>query len=171
MMSILYNKAKYVAENFDVKTDKDCLVLFSISFLPTKENKDNAFNHIAENPHKKMIDHTPCGQKLEELNLFAKADEITNEEACDVWYIASRRLIQAASGNVTAFIDGAHKDSTFRKVELPAILANEKILTINFQNKWNFESLVSDHKDWYQKNVTSQDSKNKKVSCRNRYTR
>ncbi len=48
-MSILYNKAKYIAENFDVATPKDCLVLFSISYLPTRENKDNAFKHIAEN--------------------------------------------------------------------------------------------------------------------------
>ena len=39
MKSELYEKAKYIAEHDDVKTPKNCLVLFSISFLPTKENR------------------------------------------------------------------------------------------------------------------------------------
>ena len=142
-MTNLYNQAKHIAETFDVTTDKDCLVLFSISFLPTKENKIKAFNHIKTHPDKKMIDHTPCGQKLEELNLFSRPDEITCEQAHDVWYIASRRLIAAASGNITAFVDDAHPDSTFRKIELPAILDNPRITTINNLDKQKFANLAT----------------------------
>ncbi len=155
-MSVLYNKAKYIAETFDVSTEKDSVVLYSVSFLPTQENKDNAFQHIEDNPHKKMIDHTPCGQKLNELDLFARGEEMSRDEAYAIWYIASKRLIQAASGNVTAFVNKAHEDSTFRRIELPSILANDKITTINQQNKWDFEKLVTANRDWYQKPIMKQ---------------
>ncbi len=149
-MNILYDEGKFVAEYFDVQTNKDSLVVYSVSFLPTKENKYNAFKHVEEYPYKKMLDHTPCGQKLNELDLFSKPNEMSRDEAYQIWFIASKRLIESASGNVTAFIDKAHKDSTFRRIELPAILANKKITTINFQNKWDYEELVTDNKDWYQ---------------------
>ena len=143
MKSELYQKAKYIAEHDDVKTKKDCLVLFSISFLPTKENKERAFNHIAENPQKQMIDHTPCGKKLEEMNLSAHPEQISEAEIYEIWHIASQRLIQEASGNITAFVDNSHPRSTFRTVELPAILSNDKITTINFRDKKEFTPLIS----------------------------
>lgn len=143
MKSELYKRAKYIAEHDDVKTPKDCLVLFSISFLPTKENKEKAFKHIAEHPQKQMIDHTPCGKKLEEMNLSAHPDQISEAEIYEIWHIASQRLIQEASGNITAFVEKSHPKSTFRTVELPAILNNDRITTINSKDKWEFAPLVS----------------------------
>jgi len=151
-MTPRYKRALNVAENYDLKTEKDCLVLFSISKLPTKENKEHAFNHVEENPQKKMIDYTPCGKRLEELNLFDEKSGVSYEDAYKMWYIASKRLIENASGNVTAFIKNAHPDSTFRKIELPAILANKNIPTINNVDKWKYENLVTANKDWYKEN-------------------
>ena len=48
--------------------------------------------------------------------------------------------VDCASGNVTAFVDNADPRSVFRSEELPAILRNPKILTINGVDKFAFAS-------------------------------
>ena len=58
----------------------------------------------------------------------------------EIWRLASRRFIDCASGNVTAFVDNADPRSVFRSEELPAILRNPKILTINGVDKFAFAS-------------------------------
>jgi hypothetical protein len=146
----MYKKAMLIAEEYDVSTPKDSLVLFSISKLPTDINKRKAFAYVEKNPDKKMIDHTPCGQKLEAMDLFSEKAGLSYEEASNPWYVASRRLIEAASGNVTAFVDKAHPEATFRKIELAAILGNEKITTINKKNKWKYKHLVTDNHKWFE---------------------
>ena len=44
----LYQQALKIAENDDIATLRDSVVLYSVSFLPTRENKDNAFELILE---------------------------------------------------------------------------------------------------------------------------
>lgn len=148
-MSIIFKKAMYIANNYDVSTEPNSLVLFSISKLTTKENKNNAFKCVENNPEKQMMDHTPCGKALENLNLFSEDNGVSYDDAYKVWFIASKRLIDNASGNITAFVANAHPDSTYRKIELPAILQNDKITTINNQDKWTFEKFVTSNYEWY----------------------
>lgn len=128
-----------IAHNEDVSSAPDSLVLYSISYLPTKENRDKAFEFVKKHPNKMMIEHTACGAKLCELGLSASDDDKDIFDAImNIWAIASRRFILQASGDVTAFVDGADTRSTFVQIELPNILKNPKILHINGIDKFEF---------------------------------
>ena len=52
-------------------------------------------------------------------------------EQIAVWKAASKRFIEAASGNVCAFVEKADRRSVFPFTELPTILQNERIRTVN----------------------------------------
>lgn len=138
-MDDLLKKALQVAKNYDVTTPKDSLVLYSVSFLPTKENRDKAFAYTAEHPGSMMIEHTPCGAKLVEMGLASSASSLSDEDVALVWKEASKRLIDQASGNITAFVAGADARSVFVSMELPSILANPEITTINQLPKAKFK--------------------------------
>ena len=135
-MQKLYEQAMQAAAADDVSTPPDSLVLYSISYLPTTENKDKAFAYLQKNPEAIMIDQTPCGKKLIALGMLE--DVLPKEQIVDVWKLASKRLIAAASGNVTAFVDKADKRSVFRQQELPGLLENDKVKTINGMDKYIF---------------------------------
>ena len=110
-MDDFYDNALSVAKTYDVSTKPDSLVLYSISFLPTKENKIQAFDFVKSHPGMVMLDHTPCGIKMMDMG---------------------------PSGNITAFVKDADERSVFRSMELPTILANENIKTINGVDKFEF---------------------------------
>lgn len=137
-MDDFYDTALDVAKNWDVTTKPDSLVLYSVSFLPTKENKQKAFAYVSEHEGAVMIDHTPCGIKMIDMGLEAGNCNLKEDEIAYLWKVASKRLLEAASGNVTAFVKNADERSVFRSMELPTILANDKIKTINGQDKFQF---------------------------------
>lgn len=137
-MKNLYERAMKVAQTYDVSTPENGLVLYSVSFLPTKENRDKAFAYVKENPDKMVIEHTDCGAKLVELGLASADSGLTPEQVADIWAAASKRLINCAKGNVRAFVKNAHPRSVFRRMELPSILANPEIKKINSVNKKEF---------------------------------
>ena len=123
-------KAYEIAQNEDVATPADSVVLYSISYLPTRENKDKAMAYLKSHPECRTLDDTPCGKKLIALGLETGSG-CPDSEILKVWAIASARFIAAASGNVLAFVENADPRSTFVSVELPHILQNEKIKMIN----------------------------------------
>ena len=126
----------------DVSTPPDSLVLYSISYLPTAENKDKAFAYLQTNPKAMMIDQTPCGKKLIALGMLDHV--LPKEQIVEIWKLASKRLIAAASGNVTAFVDKADKRSVFRQQELPGLLKNDNVKTINGIDKFTFAQRFGD---------------------------
>ncbi len=130
-------EAYKIAANEDVSTPQDKVVLYSISYLPTRQNKDNALEFLKNNPDFYTLDDTPCGKKLISLGLET-GNDCPNSELLKVWAIASERFIAAASGNVTAFVENADPKSTFVSVELPHILQNDKIKLINGTDKFIF---------------------------------
>jgi hypothetical protein len=134
-MNDLYDKALEVARTYDVSTPKDGLVLYSVSFLPTKENREQAFAYVKANPQKMVIEHTDCGAKLIELGLASSDNGLSDEQIADIWSVASKRLINAAQGEVRAFVKGADSRSVFRSMELPNILSNPQITGINGMDK------------------------------------
>ena len=137
-MSKIFDEAMVVAETFDVSTPENGLVLYSVSFLPTKENRDKAFAFVNENSDVKTIENTPCGKKLIELG-FADANlPLGQDMVAKVWGVASERMIRNAKGDVRTFVEGADPRSVFCRIELPNILANEKIITINGVDKYEF---------------------------------
>ncbi len=119
-----------IAQNYDVSSPENSVVLFSISYQPTTENRDKAIEFVKNNPQKMLIEHTECGAKLVELG-FEGTNTLNCEDIKTIWAIASRRFINAAKGDITAFVDNAHPQSVFMSIELPNILNNDNIITIN----------------------------------------
>ena len=134
-----WQKAEEIASTADVATPKDCAVVYSVSFLPTKENRDKAMAYVANTAEAMTIEQTECGKKLLELGLGKSAsNEDEGRKMAQIWSMASVRYIAAASGNITAFVSGADPRSVFMTTELPAILRNPAIYTINNIEKHRF---------------------------------
>ena len=130
-------KGLQIARSYDVSSKENSAVLYSISFQPTQVNREKAFEYIKSHTDNIMIEHTECGDKLVETG-FESIKTLNQEDIMTIWGEASRRFIAAASGNVTAFVDGADPRSVFRTVELPNILQNKNIKTINNIDKYEF---------------------------------
>lgn len=130
-------QAWLIAKTADVSTPENSVVLYSISYLPTDENKLIALEYIKKHVGCYMLDNTPCGKKLMAMGLETGNDN-PNEVLLQIWAEASRRFILSASGNITAFVQNADKRSTFVSVELPLILQNNKIKSINGKDKFEF---------------------------------
>ena len=126
-----------IARTYDVSSKENSVVVYSISFLPSKTNREKAFNYVQKNPGKIMIEHTECGAKLVEMG-YESVKTLNQDDIMLIWGEASRRFIAAAKGDVTAFVDGADKRSVFRTVELPNILKNDNINTIKKFYIFNF---------------------------------
>lgn len=141
-MNIFFEKLMNIAENSDVSTPENGLVLFSVSFLPTKENKEQAVLYVKQNEGKVLIDDTVCGRELIENGIEKETVDLSPEMKTKIWATASKRMIKAAKGNVTAFVKDADRRSVFCSVELPEILKNEKIMTINGEDKKEFASKI-----------------------------
>ena len=138
MNKLLYEEALKVAEEYDISIPKNSAVLYSISYLPTTENRDLAFAYVKEHPLAKMIEDTVCGKKLVELGVGYHEVGLSQNEIAHIWAVASRRFISSVKGNVTAFVKGADSRSVFRTVELPLLLKNENVTQINGQEKMAF---------------------------------
>ena len=136
-MQKLINDAKNVANTFDVSTDKNCAVVYSVSYMPSEKNKELALAYLKNNKCAQILDDTPCGKALIDLGLHGKVNEIA-DEISNLWRIASTRFITKASGNIVAFVDGADERSTFYSVELKEILKNPSITKINGIDKHIF---------------------------------
>ncbi len=136
-MSTLLNRAWVIAEESHVTTVHGGAVVYSISYMPTSENKEKALAFVRSHTGAQMLDDTPCGKELIALGLEGRVDEV-GEEITKIWCKASSRYIRAASGNINAFVDGADERSTFCTTELPEILQNPKITSINGQDKFTF---------------------------------
>ena len=129
-MSLDFLHALHIAESFSVQTAEDAAVLYSISYLPTTKNREMAYQYVQTHYGAKTLDDTPCGKALCAEGYRATMD-IAPDQLKQIWYKASERFIAAASGNIVAFVDKADSRSTFCRVEIPAILKNKKIKTIN----------------------------------------
>ena len=137
-MADLYEQALRVAQTMSVSTPKNGVVLYSISFLPSRENKEQAFAYLEQHPEAMMIDQTDCGRELIKMGLEQSHPDLTSEQIAAVWKIASARMIAEARGDVKAFVKNADPRSVFRSTELPAILRNEQIKSINGMDKFFF---------------------------------
>ncbi|MDR1694160.1 MAG: hypothetical protein LBR70_03085 [Lactobacillaceae bacterium] len=133
-----YEEALSIASSYDVNTEENSIVLYSISFLPTKQNKYDALEFIKNNHGKMLVDDTKCGMKLIELGLDDGTSGLSEEEVREIWGIASERFIKQARGSVTAFVKGSDKRSIFRSKELPELLKNPLVNKINGMDKFEF---------------------------------
>ena len=143
MNQMLYQEALNVAGSYDVATPKNSVVLYSISYLPTSENRDKAFAYVKKHPKACMIEDTICGKKLVELGVGYHEVGLSQEEVAQIWSVASRRFISNIKGEVKAFVDKADARSVFRTVELPLLLQNQQVTKINGIDKFTFAEKFS----------------------------
>lgn len=130
-------RAIEIAETADVSSLPNSVVLYSVSYLPTKENKIKALEYLKAHKECITLDDTECGKML--IALGAETNfKAPEAELMKIWAIASERFIMGASGNVTAFVENADSRSTFRRIELPCLLKNEHITSINGIDKFVF---------------------------------
>lgn len=85
-----------------------------------------------------MIEHTPCGAKLVEMGFASSDTGLNDDDVALIWKEASKRLIDEAAGNITAFVDNADPRSVFCSMELPALLGNSAVTTVNGIDKFEF---------------------------------
>lgn len=137
-MNKLLQQALDVARTYSVATPENSVVLYSVSYQPTRKNRDKAFAYVAENTNKMVIEHTDCGAKLVELGLQSNDSGLTAEEVAEIWSIASKRFICEAKGELTAFVEDADPRSVFCRMELPNILTNPNVTSVNGVDKYEF---------------------------------
>lgn len=77
------------------------------------------------------LEATPCGRWLEGEELYAPMSGLSREEADQVWAAASVKYAGEASGSCRCFIVNAPAERVFRKNELAALLANDKVTDLN----------------------------------------
>lgn len=137
-MNQIFNDAMEIASTYDVSTPENGLVLYSVSFLPTKENRDKAFEYVRNHPRSVTIENTLCGAKLVEMDLSNKDSNLSNDDIALIWATASKRMIEKAKGEIIAFVKNADPRSVFCRIELDNILKNDFITTINGEEKHSF---------------------------------
>ncbi|MBG0809498.1 hypothetical protein IY145_08910 [Methylosinus sp. H3A] len=113
-----------IADEASVATPKDKAVFYS-----GEGNRKKAL--AAAERGSVPIDKTECGRALEAENLYSEANELRNRTADGYWTRASQRFAENASGDVTAYVHGASPDRVFAQTELPVLLENRKVTSIN----------------------------------------
>jgi hypothetical protein len=118
------SRAADIAAKGDFKTPHDRSVFYS-----GPGNREKAL-HAAQNGGV-PIDATPGGKALNAENLYGEFSPVTNKEADAIWSKASETFANAASGDVTAFVRGALPNRVFGSTELPLLLKNGNVTSIN----------------------------------------
>ena len=71
----------------------------------------------------------------------------TRPDADSVWSEASTKFARSVSGNVTTRVIGAEPDTLFRSKELPALLENQKVTSINGVSREELKALYDRDKE------------------------
>jgi hypothetical protein len=97
---------------------------------------DNGKNHARALAQREAIplDRTFAGKKLDgiyERNRQRFGALEGDRRSNKAMSLASKRYAQSAQGNVKTFVCGSRPNSVFRKTELPTLLSNNKVTSIN----------------------------------------
>ena len=125
----------------DVSTAKNGAVFYSGRTPGSFANADLA-ESFANQTGKDILNFTPAGKQLDALNLYPRLVLGENgkvvpsyaTETSRVWEITSRRFSEGASGRVNTFVNGAHPNSIFNRIELPALQNNPNVIDIRILN-------------------------------------
>ena len=143
-MSIFEDHYSHIAESYSVDS-KGKAVFYS------GEGNHNRVLAYAKKNGAVPIDRTPAGRKLDGIYKKARrhfGSELRGSTAADnVMNKASARYAQNARGHVKTFVCGARPNRTFRQVELPIIVKNSKIKSINGIPRRAFEKAYAKNAD------------------------
>jgi hypothetical protein len=120
--------------SFDVSTKKDRAIFYSGVDNSVKRMVDGADGKsyklagiVSGSAGFMHLEGTPGGKWLMEQDL----SHLPKEDVVKVWEAASTKYAREASGNVTAYVEGAREDGVFRRKELRELLLNPKVTSIN----------------------------------------
>lgn len=116
--------AQAAVDNHSFATDKSKAVFYS-----GPGNRDRALA-AAKSRGAQPIDVIDGGRALNEQNLYSKHNPLY-AEADTYWGQASEKYAREASGDIVAYVDGARPDRVFAQKELPILLENPNVKTIN----------------------------------------
>jgi hypothetical protein len=117
---------------FDVNSPKDGAIFYSDDFQGNKSmNRLRAENYSDGGKTKTTLEQTKGGRWLDDEKLFEHGSPIDDPDAKFLWGKASRQYAQQASGDTRCFVTGSSPRSIFRTVELPALLQNPNVTSLN----------------------------------------
>ena len=114
----------------DVSTEIDTAVFWS-----GRGNRKLAESY-AINVNKTTLELTSGGSYLDSLNLFKV---YPYEQAVKPWEILSTKFAQQASGQVTAFVEGARSASIFNTIEHPILMSNPNVTQLVFSPEYKYQ--------------------------------
>ncbi|HWL38008.1 MAG TPA: RHS repeat-associated core domain-containing protein [Frankiaceae bacterium] len=112
-----------LVEYLDVSTGPNEAVFYS---GPGNRALAEAF---AKQNGKSTLEMTNGGRWLDAQRLF-EPNQLTTEEALQVWSRLSERFAAGSSGSVTGFVDGAKATGIFNTVEYPTLLSNPNVTNV-----------------------------------------
>lgn len=125
--------AMAIAQTADVSLPADSMVLY------TSNRLDDVKAYLAAQPDKRSNHSTPAVAMLGLMETFNdKLSPLDWKDAYLPWRAVSLRYAEAAQGDVTVIAD-PHKDSTLWRVELPTVMASDRVPTVNGADKAAYE--------------------------------
>jgi len=129
-----YYLATISSPHFDVSTPKDRAIFYSgvdnsVKRMVTgADGKNYRLAGIASGSAGFMhLEGTPGGKWLMDQDL----SHLSPKDVGAVWEAASVKYAKGASGNVTAYVEGAKEEGVFRSKELRALILNPNVSSLN----------------------------------------
>lgn len=137
------SKAELVEHALQIALDYDTLSLRDRAvFFSSGQKKDATEYCRKQGDGFKTVCMTDALIAFDSLGLFRRGD-FHHSEIFALGDMISERFAQDASGNVTAFVGAKSKPTgTFRRVELPTLLANPNVTSINEMPKQTFMHML-----------------------------
>lgn len=148
------------SDDFDVSTPHDGAIFYSND----REDQLHLNRNSADESGLTRLERTAGGSWLEAQKTYQSIEslgpgeafigprtqsqfEATKTSADAVWHEASTKFARSVSGNVTTRVIGAEEDTIFRSKELPALLENQKVSSINGVSREELKALYDRDKE------------------------
>lgn len=117
------------ANSLGVQTDRDSLILWS-GLGPGDEGivRSQAW---ANEFGGTTLEMTPGGSWLNSMDVGGEGSPFTRAEAIQIWDEVSRSAVQQATGQVRVTLGWVQENSTYLRVEVPALQANPNITSVD----------------------------------------
>jgi hypothetical protein len=143
-------RAHVRSDDFDVSSPHNGAIFYSND----REDQWHLNRNSADELGLTRLEQTDGGQWLEAQKTYQSIETLdgqrtlwTKPNADSVWSEASTKFARSASGNVTTRVIGAEQDTLFRSKELPALLENQKVGSINGVSREELKALYDRDKE------------------------
>ncbi|MFM7530743.1 MAG: hypothetical protein ACKO63_20045, partial [Nodosilinea sp.] len=133
------------SDEFDARTEHGKAVFYS-GVLPESQigNRKLAERFCADSGSC-LIGNTIGGKWLQEIT--DRDINLSDKQTDSLWSAVSKKYAEQAVGDITAFVYGAEEKRIFYSAELPALLKNENITSINSVPRAELSDWYNNQKD------------------------